>query len=388
MKNTTARINVVDALRGFAILGILMMHSLEQFNLFDYPTVENRLLLFTDSVFNNSIPFLFAGKAYAIFALLFGLSFFIQNDNQLQKGKDFRGRFAWRLVLLFGWGVINSIFYTGDVLILFSMLGFLLIITSKLSNKAVFILAIFLFLMPLQWGKVIFYLFNAELPLEAQPHVPFYLQTLTVMKSGNFMDMVTGVVNSQLYSFLWWTCQGRIFQVAALFLLGMLIGRKGLFINTDNNIRFWGKTLMVSIICYFPLAGLLPIMEMLVENENVKQQLNIILGCYSSFAFLCILASLFVLFYYKSSFHKWLSKLEPYGKMSLTMYISQSVIGGFIFYNWGLGLAKELSVTFSILVGMGIFAIQYTFAYFWLKKHRHGPLEYIWKKATWIGAKK
>jgi uncharacterized protein len=70
------------------------------------------------------------------------------------------------------------------------------------------------------------------------------------------------------------------------------------------------------------------------------------------------------------------------------MYISQSVIGGFIFYNWGLGLAKELSVTFSILVGMGIFAIQYTFAYFWLKKHRHGPLEYIWKKATWIGAKK
>lgn len=145
---------------------------------------------------------------------------------------------------------------------------------------------------------------------------------------------------------------------------------------------------MVSIICYFPLAGLLPIMEMLVENENVKQQLNIILGCYSSFAFLCILASLFVLFYYKSSFHKWLSKLEPYGKMSLTMYISQSVIGGFIFYNWGLGLAKELSVTFSILVGLGIFAIQYTFAYFWLKKHRHGPLEYIWKKATWIGAKK
>ena len=74
--------------------------------------------------------------------------------------------------------------------------------------------------------------------------------------------------------------------------------------------------------------------------------------------------------------------------MSLTAYITQSIIGSFIFYNWGLGLHDKLGVTYSFIVGIGIFMIQYIFAKWWMKTHRHGPLEYIWKKVTWIGAGK
>ncbi|WP_029904187.1 DUF418 domain-containing protein [Prevotella sp. 10(H)] len=382
------RVNVADALRGFAIFGILLMHSYEQFNLFNHLVVDNKLLMFIDAVLGTSVPFVFAGKAYAIFALLFGFSFFIQDNNQLEKGNDFRGRFVWRMVLLFLWGVINSIFYTGDVLVLFSIVGLLLVITARLSDKTILILGIILFLMPLQWGTIVSSLITGESTIGPKLFLEYYYKTIPVLTDGNLLDMVKGVYNSQLYSFYWWTGEGRVFQVAALFMFGMLIGRRKLFINTKENIIFWRKALVIGIICFLPLAGLTSIMNEFVENEVIRHQLKIILGCYSSFAFLAFLMSTFILVYYKSSLGKYLSKFESYGRMSLTMYISQSIIGGFIFYNWGIGISAYLTVTTSILVGLGIFAIQYTFAYYWLKSHKQGPLEYVWKKATWIGKKK
>ena len=388
MKESAYRINVVDALRGFAILGILMMHSFEHFNYFEYPVVENQFLRFTDTILSKSIPFLFAGKAYAIFALLFGFSFFIQDNNQLKEGFDFRGRFIWRLVLLFIWGCINSIFYTGDVLVLFSLLGLILVATARLSDKVVFGIAIFLFLMPLQWIQIIYTIFNPDYSLGPRLFYRYYELCIPVMGEGSLLDMVKNAYNSQMYSLTWWIGEGRVFQASALFLFGMLMGRRKMFLDTEENISFWQKVLIVAVICYFPLAGLLPILRDFINNETIIYYLNVILNCYASFAFMCLLVSIFVLTYYKSNAGKYLSKLEPYGKMSLTMYLSQSVLGGFVFYYWGLGLSSYLSVTFSIVVGLLIFSIQYTFAVLWLKSHNHGPLEYIWKELTWIGRKR
>jgi len=94
------------------------------------------------------------------------------------------------------------------------------------------------------------------------------------------------------------------------------------------------------------------------------------------------------LLFYKTNLQKYLMKISPYGRMSLTMYITQSIMGSFIFYNWGLGMYEKLGITASLFVGIGLFIIQYTFCYFWFKRFNHGPLEYIWKKATWIGAKR
>lgn len=70
--------------------------------------------------------------------------------------------------------------------------------------------------------------------------------------------------------------------------------------------------------------------------------------------------------------------------MSLTNYLSQSLIGGFLFYNWGLGLYRYTGITVCILIGVGIFFIQFCFCRWWLRSHPQGPLEWLWKKATWI----
>lgn len=388
MNEKSFRINVVDALRGFAILGILMVHCLEHFNVFvPLPKIDSTPLSFANAVFDAFIPFVFAGKAYAIFALLFGLSFFIQDDNQLKKGNDFRARFIWRLALLFVWGCINSIFYTGDVLVIFSFVGILLAITCRLSDKVVLGIAIFLFLQPEQWIRIAYSLIHPEYVPEPTDSINYWNLAHTTVLEGNFKDMIVGAWNSQMCSFSWWVEAGRIFQVGALFLFGMLIGRRKLFLDTEKNIRFWIKALIIGICSFLALTGLFAIIANFTENAIIKQQVDILRVCYTSFGFLSFLISLFVLAYYKSSLGKILSKLEPYGTMSLTMYISQSVLGGFVFYSWGLGL-NTLPSTACIGIGILIFTVQYTFASWWLKSHRHGPLEYVWKKATWISFNK
>ena len=105
------RIDVADILRGIAIAGIILIHFLEHMNFWNFPSPKNEFWANMNTAVWDSIFFLLAGKMYAIFSLLFGLSFFIQHDNQAQKGVDFRPRFLWRMVLLFMWGLFDLLFF-------------------------------------------------------------------------------------------------------------------------------------------------------------------------------------------------------------------------------------------------------------------------------------
>ena len=94
--SSPSRLHVVDALRGFAIVSILLLHNIEHFDFYFKPENLPAWMVTMDQGIWDTMFFMFGGKSYAIFALLFGLTFFIQFNNQAQKGKDFRGRFAWR----------------------------------------------------------------------------------------------------------------------------------------------------------------------------------------------------------------------------------------------------------------------------------------------------
>ena len=115
-----ARVDVADVLRGLAVMGIIILHSIEHFNFYSFPDTagQSAWLNFSDKAIWSGLFFMFGVKAYAIFALLFGFSFFIQDDNQRLRGNDFRLRFCWRLILLFLIGNINASFFTAEVLVL------------------------------------------------------------------------------------------------------------------------------------------------------------------------------------------------------------------------------------------------------------------------------
>lgn len=389
VNKVSSRIDVADVLRGFAVLGIVLLHSIEHFNFYSFPEAGSQWLKFSDKVVWDSLFFTFGGKAYAIFALLFGFSFFIQDDNQLQRGYDFRLRYVWRLLLLFIWGNINAIFFTGEVLVLFSITGLILVLTARLPIKAVFIITIILLLQPMEWAKVIYALANPDYEIGKSIASYYFQQAYPIQANGTFLEtMKFNLWEGQIASLAWAWEHGRFFQAPALFLLGMLIGKTRLFVYSEKNMQLWGKIFIISIICFFPLNGLNAIIRDFIENKAVLVPLSLIIRSFANLAFIGFLVSLIIILFYKTKLHKGLMKLAPYGRMSLTMYITQSMMGSFIFYNWGLGLHDKLGVTYSFLVGIGMFLIQYIFCRWWLNSHNQGPLEYIWKKATWIGAKK
>lgn len=385
------RIEVVDALRGFAVLAIILVHNLEHFIFPVYPDPASQpewLNILDEGVF--SIIFsLFAGKAYAIFSLLFGFTFYIQYTNQLRKGKDFGYRFLWRLLLLAGFATLNAAFFpAGDVLLLFCVVGLLLFLVRKWNDKAVLIAAVILLLQPVEWFHYIASLFNPEYTLPNLGVGAMYNEVAEYTKEGNFWNFIWGNVTlGQKASLFWAIGAGRFLQTAGLFMLGLLIGRKQLFVTSDNNTRFWVKALIISAILFCPLYQL---KVMLYDNSDavmIKQTVGVILDMWQKFAFTAVLVASFVLLYQKESFKKLTAGLRFYGKMSLTNYISQSILGAIIYFPFGLYLAPYCGYTVSLLIGFVLFLLQVSFCKWWLKGHKQGPLEGIWHKLTWINSK-
>lgn len=378
-----SRIDVADVLRGFAVMGIVLLHTIEHYNFYSFPDTSQQctLLNFTDKAIWDGLFFTFGGKAYAIFALLFGFSFFIQDDNQRLQGRDFRLRFCWRLVLLFVLGNINAVFFTAEVLVLFSLVGFVLVATCRMSDRAVFIIATVCLLQPLHW---IYLILAAADPAFTLPNIPtaeLWSATTAAQNQTSFLEMVrVNLVQGQLASLAWAWDNARFFQTAALFMYGMLIGRRGLF--TEQKADFWLKVLAWSLVAFFPLYGLSDMLPDYIRSQAALSSLQLIVSSLHKCDFMFILVSGIILIYYRSNLRSFMSKISPYGRMSLTNYITQSIIGSAIFYHWGLGL--QATTTQSLAIGVVIFIVQLTFCRYWMRSHKHGPLEYLWKRATWL----
>lgn len=380
----TSRIEVVDALRGFAILAIALVHNIEHFNLYSFPETDSAFLNSLNICIWETVFFIFGGKAYAIFALLFGFSFCIQFKNREWQGKDFCGRFLWRLFLLAGFGWLHAVFYTGDILILYAMIGVILLPVRKIADKWVCMIALLLMLQPLELGKLAYALFSPDYVLPENSG-DLWLWTQEGLKSSSFIAMAkSSLCNGELYSLTWAWNNGRFFQTASFFMLGMLLGRKELFTHSEQTVAFWRKILVIGLLCFIPLFLLqlkLPDMEL---RRELFVPLKVIVSSCANAVFMFVLVSLFVLFWYQTRLRDVFIRLVPYGKMSLTNYIGQSVMGSFIYFGYGLALYQNLGVTYSFLTGIGLFLLQFVFCNWWLRNHKQGPLEGIWHRLTWI----
>ncbi len=382
------RIEVVDALRGFAVMAIILVHNLEHFIFPVYPTDSPGWLNTIDQGILNSIFTLFAGKAYAIFALLFGFTFYIQTNNQKKQDKDFGYRFLWRLVLLVGFATLNAAFFpAGDVLLLFAVIGLVLFVTRNWSDKAILITAVICLLQPIEWYHYIANLVNPAHQLPDLKVGEMYAEVAEYTKAGNFWDFILGNITlGQKASLLWAVNAGRFFQTAGLFLLGFYIGRKELFASSEKNLRFWVKTLIVSAITFAPLYTL---KELIMQSTAVVQQsVGTVFDMWQKLAFTLVLVASFILLYQSKKFSNAIGSLRFYGKMSLTNYITQSILGAIIYFPIGLYLAPYCGYTISLLIGLFTFLLQVKFCQWWLSGHKQGPLEYIWHKWTWIGTDK
>ena len=381
------RIQLVDALRGLALLAIVLLHNLEHYNLFGAPASSPDWLQTLDRNVTDFIYFIFAGKAYATFSLLFGLSFYIQMRNARKRGCDFRARFAWRMLMLVGFSQFHALFYNGDILLLYSVCGLILIPASSWSNRTVLTVAAILLLQPYAWGKIIYSFIDPNYIDTNSLFAVYSESAYRTGSTGTFLQtLANNIWNGQLYSNFWQVEAGRLFQTPALFLLGMWIGRKKLFERNQTNLKFWRKASFLSALAIVPLYMLKTYIPPLVDNVTFQAYYGIAIPMVFNFFFMVMLVGLFTMLWFARDNKgcRWQRLLIPYGRMSLTNYIFQSIIGVTVYYHYGFDLFDKVGATVSVFIAFGIFTLQLIFSQWWLKTHRQGPLEYVWKRLTWI----
>ena len=370
-KLPNTRIDVADALRGIAVAGIILYHSVEHFNIFSQEPILHALP--SDQTVADVLAWLLSGKMYGIFAMLFGLSFFIMNDNQQQKGKCFSGRFVWRMCLLFLFGIINVAFYDGDILMCYALYGLLLIPISYLPSKVVWCIIGLLAIQPVELfclltGYEIDYTRFYELSGiigNAHEHGTFWENTMTNLQYGFEVNLRFNVFS------------GRLTQLFCLFILGMQLGRQRMFYNEGCNLQIWHKILMISAAIVIALS--------FVDFGDLEGWLKPI---YNLIILLMIVSAVVSAWYAFEGVRQVLHHLCIFGRMSLTNYLLQSIIGCAIFCGYGLACYYKLGITYAVMVGAAMVIAQYCFARFWFASHQRGPLEGLWRKLTWIGSKK
>lgn len=380
------RILAVDALRGFAVMGIILLHNIEHFNFYSFPE-DTGWLKALDTTLWDFLFFSFSGKAYAIFALLFGFTFYLQSRSAEKRGEDFKNRYMWRLVLLLGFGFVNSLFFPGEILVLYAILGFVLVPVRHWSDRALLSLAVFLMLQPVEWGKVMYSLCVPE----AHPQQMYFSlgDVYPQLGGASLWEMVkANFVTGQLASLNWAWCYGRVFQTSSLFMIGLWLGRKGYFSAAtpaalEQSRLFWQRVLCLSL----PLAVLMYYAKSFVfsqvENPFLLSTLKTILNSwYNLFFMLCIVGAFLLLYWANQG--KVQRILAPYGRMSLTDYVMQSVIGSFLYFGYGLSLHEVCGTTYSLLIGIVFLVAQVAFAHWWFRHFRRGPLETLWHQLTWL----
>lgn len=383
MNNQTKRIDVVDGLRGFAVMGIILLHFIEHLNFYSFP----ELTAFDRGLWDTMFYFC-ASKMYAIFAMLFGLSCYIMHNNQAQKGYDFRPRYAWRMVLLFFWGLLDLVFFNGDILCTYAVIGLLLIPLVRASDKVLWAVILLMAIQPIE---VVYLIMGIFAPTTAPMNINIdenWTACYQACREGNFFDVAkANLLNGLQINFGWAIAHGRLTQTLLMFAIGMLIGRKRLFINENNNLQTWKCILIISV-SFFAVLQLMLLCLPECQIPAIANSLDIQLNAWRNLSMTMIYVSGITLLFYRTRASKAIGGLRYIGKMSLSDYILQSAVGGFLFYNWGLSLHTVCGHTDSILLAIAFLIVLHLFCRYWTTHHHRGPLEELWYRATWIGRKK
>lgn len=398
LTKTNKRITVIDALRGFALLGVILMHMLQRFGIFSGLRPEEARFPISDQVIQWLTDNIIMGRFINIFACLFGLSFFIQMDSAARKGVDFRKRFLWRMAILFLIGMVGNSFFTADILSIYAVFGVILVFLFPLKNWTLILIASLLLLGTprlLMMGydhitKTEQVVENRQQPTQGPARAniaekPSYLNSA----KRNLTSGLRGKLNYQF------GMNGRGYITLALFIFGFVIGRLQFFKDIErkqkrNVILFAGfmlGTFMLSLLLNWIPQGPISYRMLLTPGYEVPMaavavstlnDINVVLLSGG-------LAMGFIVLYQIKGIGKYLDVLTPYGRMGLTNYEMQGILGAFLFSMWGLGsIFGSWGTTEVFLLGLALYSMQVVFSKYWLKYFQYGPLEWLWRSATYL----
>jgi uncharacterized protein len=387
------RIEAIDVLRGFSLLGIALVHMVEQYYAGPTPdgvvkTMSNEVL---DSLAQGFVGFFIIGKFYMIFSFLFGLSFYMQFEKK-DKTNSFIARYAWRLLILLVIGVVHHLHYRGDILSIYAIIGFGMFLFYRLPDKALLIIALILIL---NIPSLVVRSVALFIPGDANPFnftQEGLLAYYNTIKSGTYLEILKANWNSFIFKMDFQVTSGRLYITLGLFLLGMYAGRKKVFENLSTNIQVFRRLIryalytMGGVIVF--AVGLFGILFLL--KVDITQEIGWLVGGLSFDLFNSCLAVIYVswivILYQKEKWQKRLVIFYPVGRMGLTTYLMQTLFGTLIFFSFGLGLIYDLGAFICLLIGAAIFVFQIAFASWWFRHFTYGPVEWVWRALTYFKA--
>ncbi len=375
----------MDALRGFALLGVLVV-NLRDFSLFELLPETARAALPTagwDHFIELGMAALVDGKAMTLFTILFGVGFALQ----MQRSAEAAGRkvtYLRRLFVLLLIGLVHASIWWGDILMLYALMGLLLIPFARLRARTLALLglAVALFSSPLlrPW-------MNEWLPKIA-PAPEASATALTAFGASQWDGMLSANASHALWSRL--SAWGLPFFTLGRLLLGVALGYADVLRDPKSNERFWrrlrwvGLSLGILLTTFVMLRdqGVLGAASVWWKTEPGRSILRIARSGGSLFLGLGYVA-LFVELFQKARWRGWLQYFSPVGRMALTNYLTQTVLGIALFYGVGFGIGPRFGLAGVLAAGAIIFAVQLWWSRWWLERFRFGPVEWVWRCLTY-----
>jgi len=391
------RSDILDILRGFALFGVLMdnIFGFTGWGFFSQPQREALSTWPADGIIGLIELAFIKGKFYSLLSLLFGIGFSIILIRNEQKGINPFAVFYRRLfiLLLIGAGHLFGL-WEGDILVLYALIGFILPLFRKCSDRSLVIIATALIASPILIDifNVLFqfkpgdYLESIAAKIDKKNSIPLddsFSQYLYKKGSG-WAEWRNWQESGFLYRYGYIINSNRIPKVLGMFLLGFYAGRKMIYtqlvdyVSLFKKLRLWGFIIGIPAClanAYFEIDGKgIPNASGLLDT--VSYAMGVVPLCLAYTSTLC-------LHWIKVKGQSKWKVLAPMGRMALTNYLMQTVLCIILFYGMGFGLGGKIGPVIFIPIGIGLYALQVGWSHLWLRHFHYGPFEWIWRMLTY-----
>ena len=382
----------LDALRGFAILGIILANYPE-LSLWTFRSAEevaampgaglDRVIRWLQYIFID-------GKFYTLFSLLFGTGFSIILSNLKEKGVNGNRIFLRRMLILAIIGFIHlMVLWSGDILMLYALMGMLLPLFTSLSDKKILSFAGFFLALPVISDAICSLagislsepLYNAWLRKAAEFGINENNMAQYLSDSKSYSDVQNFLIQGSIERMYEFVDSHRYFKVLGLFLIGYVIGRRKIYADLEGNKDLLRKISIIGLGAGLPLSLIYAAHAMNgYPAGRVFHSFLYLVSVYPTgfgyAAFFCLL------FLRHKDFFLWKFLAKP-GRMACTNYLGQSLIGIILFYGAWMGLGRNASLAMTELIALAVYALQAGFSAIWLEFFRYGPVEWIWRMLTY-----
>lgn len=389
------RLPTLDILRGFALLGILIM-NMPSFSSSIFAEADGSHLWPDrfDQLAEQVRDVLFSGKFNSMFSLLFGIGFTIQFQRMTER--DPAGATAMylrRLTALFIIGLLHAcVFWTGDVLHTYAVLGMILLLgLRRVSDRGIVLLIGACIVYPILSNLLRLAIVTPAITAaRVKTEQAFEASNNAAYGSGAFLDMVRENlrVTAHNYFDLWslWGTFNWYVMLALTMMIGLLAGRRRWvqrvpeLLPVIRRLMWWA--LAVGLVCgvAFGVIGEL--------NRQPGPSLIRVLGslCYSlsRLALMVFYILAIVRIAQTAAGRRWFAPFEAAGRMPLTNYLMQTAICISLFQSWGFGLWLKVGPAAGLALSFFIFfAVQVPWSRWWMKRHQRGPMEALWARLTY-----